>query len=151
MATGAVGTGVEFRMMRVENLLAGIAIADLEASAAWYETIIGEAADRPMPEGLEWSLPGGGVLQVFQDPERARRSSATCVVKDIDSQVSQLSSLGMAAENRTRSDQVSTAIVKDPGGNRPVLAEPHANRLASWHARSRVDGSSRAEVIRSAA
>ena len=47
--------------MRVENLLAGIAVADLEASAAWYETIIGEAADRPMPEGLEWSLPGGGV------------------------------------------------------------------------------------------
>lgn len=116
--------------MSINNVLAGVAVKNLDSSAKWYEQLIGHAGKHPMKEVFEWSLPGGGVLQVFEDPKRAGSSSVTFAVKGIDDHVAQLSERGVRIGRRTKSDAVSTAIVEDLDGNQVVLAEQHSEKLA---------------------
>ena len=116
--------------MSVENVLAGIAVKNLQSAAKWYEKLIGHAGKQPMKEVFEWSLPSGGALQVFEDSKRAGSSSVTFSVKDIDAHVAQLSQRGIEISNRTKSDDVSTAIVQDPDGNQVILAEQHSDKIA---------------------
>jgi hypothetical protein len=114
----------------VNNVLAGVAVSDLNAAGSWYEKVLGEPGRQPMKEVFEWSLPRGGVLQVFEDPERAGSSSVTFSVVDLDRHLARLSRDGINAEDRTSSQQVSSAIVHDPDGNQVVLAEQHSATLA---------------------
>lgn len=114
--------------MSVNNALAGVAARDLKASAKWYEQLIGSPGKQPMEEVFEWTLPGGGVLQVLEDAERAGSSSLTLSVTDLGGHVSGLPAQGVEIGDRTKSDQVNTAIVKDPDGNQAVLA----SHMATW-------------------
>ncbi len=116
--------------MTVTNALAGVAATDLAASAEWYGRVIGAAGHQPMAEVFEWTLPTGGVLQVFHDAERAGSSSVTLSVTDIDHHVAMLAEQGIETVSRTKSDMVSTAIVRDPDGNQVVLAEQHSGSIA---------------------
>lgn len=116
--------------MSVENALAGVAVRHLQSAAEWYEQLIGEPGKQPMKEVVEWSLPAGGVLQVFEDSRRAGSSSVTFSVKGIDEHVARLSRRGIEIGDTTRSGMVSTAIIKDPDGNQVVLAEQHSDRIA---------------------
>lgn len=116
--------------MTVTNVMAGIAVKNLDTAAAWYEALIGTAGTRPMSNLAEWSLPRGGVLQVFKDDERAGRSSITLSVTGLDEHVERLAARGVKIGNRTQSEDVSTAAVQDPEGNQVVLAEPHSDKVA---------------------
>lgn len=116
--------------MPVMNALAGIATKDLEKAVKWYEPLIGRTGRRPMEGVVEWSLPRGGGLQVFVDPKRAGSSTVTLSVEGLDAIVAELSARGVAIGDRTRSEMVSTAIVRDPDGNQVVLAEPHSGDIA---------------------
>ena len=116
--------------MSVDNALAGVAVKNLGSAAKWYEQLIGHAGQKPMEGVFEWSLPRGGVLQIFEDADRAGSSSVTFSVKGIDEHVGQLSQRGIEIGNRSSSDKVSTAIVKDPDGNQVVLAEQHSDKVA---------------------
>jgi predicted enzyme related to lactoylglutathione lyase len=116
--------------MSVENALAGVAVKDLNPSAKWYEKLIGRAGKKPMEGVMEWSLPSGGVLQVFEDPRRAGSSSVTFSVKGLDRHVDRLDERGIKIRDRSTSDMVSTAIIQDPDGNRVVLAEQHSDKVA---------------------
>ena len=116
--------------MSVTNALAGVAAKDLAASAKWYARLIGETGNQPMKEVYEWSLPAGGVLQVFEDADRAGSSSVTLSVTDLDHHVATLAEQGIQASSRTSSDVVSTAIIRDPDGNQVVLAEQHSGKIA---------------------
>ncbi|MDI1253849.1 VOC family protein [Thermomonas sp.] len=117
--------------MSVENALAGVAVHDLETAAKWYEQLIGTAGKTPMPGLLEWSLPGGGSLQIFKDSKRAGSSSVTLSVTGLDDHIAQLSERGVKIGDRSASDKVSTAILLDPDGNQVVLAEQHTDKIAS--------------------
>lgn len=116
--------------MPVQNAMAGVAVKDVAAAAKWYEQLIGQPGSEPMPGVLEWSLPRGGVLQVFEDSRRAGASSVTFSVTGLDEHVARLSGQGVSIGRRTRTDDVSTASIEDPDGNQVVLAEQHSGRVA---------------------
>lgn len=116
--------------MSVENALAGVAVKDLESAVKWYEKLIGRSGRQPMEGVTEWSLPSGGVLQVFEDAKRAGSSSVTFSVKGLDHHVERLRERGIEIEDTSTSAIVSTAIIQDLEGNRVVLAEQHSNEVA---------------------
>lgn len=116
--------------MAVRNALAGVAVRSASSSAEWYEQLIGHPGSTPMPGVWEWTLPNGGVLQVFEDSKRAGSSSVTVSVTDLDDHVAQLAKRGVRIGERTSSNYVSTASIEDPDGNQVVLAEPHSERVA---------------------
>jgi hypothetical protein len=67
--------------MSIDNAIASVAVKDLAAAVAWYEALLGRAADStPMPEVAEWKFPRGGWFQVYQLPERAGNGSVTLAV-----------------------------------------------------------------------
>ncbi len=116
--------------MTIDNALAGVAVRDIQEAATWYEQLMGQPGKQPMSNLREWSLPRGGVLQVFEDPTRAGSSSVTLSVRAIDDHVAHLSGRGITIEDTRKSPQVSTASFNDPDGNRIVLAEQHSDDVA---------------------
>lgn len=116
--------------MAVRNAFAGVAVRNASASAEWYEQLIGHRGSTPMPGLWEWTLPNGGVLQVFEDAERAGSSSVTFSVTDLDDHVAQLAKRDVRIGERTSSHDVSTVRLEDPDGNQVVLAEPRSERVA---------------------
>ncbi|KFL35701.1 VOC family protein [Arenimonas donghaensis] len=116
--------------MTVENALAGIAVTDATAAAKWYGQLIGIPGQQTMPGLYEWSLPRGGVLQVFEDAQRAGSSSVTFSVLDLDAHIAQFEQQGIPIGQQTRTDDVSTATIEDPDGNQVVIAEQHTDKVA---------------------
>ena len=117
--------------MTVTNALASVAVRDLQASAEWYEKLLGPGS-QPMPEVMEWQLERGGGLQVYSAPDRAGRGSCTLIVTDIDEVARRLSDSGIAPHvEPTRDDRVDTIMVKDPDGNSIAFSQPKDSSLAS--------------------
>jgi predicted enzyme related to lactoylglutathione lyase len=111
--------------MSVSNVFAGVAVKDFELVVAWYARLLERPADsRPMPNLAEWKFSEGGLLQVFNDEDRAGASSVTLAVTDLDEQVAKLVSKGIEIGPTTSSSFVKTAIIKDPSGNQIVFAQP---------------------------
>ena len=50
--------------MPIDNVLASVAVKDLDAAVAWYAELLGSPGNRPMPEVAEGMFPRGGGLQV---------------------------------------------------------------------------------------
>lgn len=120
--------------MTIKNVLAGVAVRDLDEATAWYARLLGRAADqRPMPEVAEYAFPGGGWLQLFADGKRAGKSSVTLTVDSLDDQLAALKAAGIDAAAPTRTDFVDTAIVADTDGNQIVFAQAKsaANKAAT--------------------
>lgn len=116
----------------VTNVLAGIAVADLDASISWYERLFDRAPDaRPMSEVAEWKFEQGGWLQVFADAERAGRSSVTLVESSLDERMSDLRAKSIEVRSATDTESVRTAIVADPEGNQLVFAQAVDGRIES--------------------
>lgn len=117
--------------MSIRNVLAGVAVRDLEAAIPWYVRLIGRKADsQPMPEVAEWKFDRGGWLQVFQDEERAGASSLTLAVDDLDATLDALQRVGVRVGKKTETTSVRTAILEDPDGNRIVMAQALTSDLA---------------------
>ena len=109
--------------MPIDNALASIAVKNLEIAEPWYRALLGQAGSRPMPEVVEWKLPGGGGLQVYALAERAGHCSCTLVVRDIESEINKLDGMGVDTRQRTSTHRVRTVMVVDPDGNHIALAE----------------------------
>jgi len=116
--------------MSIDNVLAGVAVHNLDKSVLWYDRLLGVPGQRPMKEVSEWRLPRGGCLQVFQDPTRAGHSSITLVVSDMDQQLAALEASDIKLGPTTTSEAVRTAIVHDPDGNQIVFAQSFTDKLA---------------------
>jgi predicted enzyme related to lactoylglutathione lyase len=111
-------------IMAFDNALASVAVRELQAAAPWYERLFGRPADRtPMPTVAEWAFPRGGVLQVYELPERAGSTSCTLAVTGLEEEIAKLGALGVDASTRTHSKQVSTVMIQDPDGNHIALAQ----------------------------
>jgi len=114
------------------NVLAGIAVQDLDEAIDWYERLLDRAPDaRPMSEVAEWKFDKGGWLQVFADSTRAGRSSATLVEDDLDARLSDLRAKAIDVRSTSDGESVKTAIVDDPDGNQLVFAESLGGRIES--------------------
>ena len=109
--------------MSIDNVLASVAVKDLNVARAWYSRLLGSDGSSPMPEVVEWSFDGGGSLQVYQLAERAGHGSCTLAVHDIDTEVRKLKAMGVDTSQRSSSDRVKTVMVTDPDGNHIALAE----------------------------
>ena len=116
--------------MPINNVLAGVAVRNLDAAQRWYEQLLSAPGARPMNEVAEWKLAGGGALQVFEDADRAGKSSITLAVSDLDAQIAALETAQIPIGKRSASDAVKTAIIEDPDGNRIVFAEARSPALA---------------------
>jgi predicted enzyme related to lactoylglutathione lyase len=110
--------------MPVNSVLAGLAVADVDAAVPWYERLLGRPADALPMEGLaEWHFPQSGAIQVIEDADRAGRSLLTLAVDDLGSELGTLRGLDPDAIDDTTSDKVLFATVTDPEGNTITLVE----------------------------
>jgi predicted enzyme related to lactoylglutathione lyase len=110
-------------VMAIDNALASVAVKDLKVAEAWYAKLIGKAGSKPMPEVIEWKFPSGGGLQVYALTARAGSCSFTIVVRDIESEIQRLDSMGVDTSERSSTPRVKTVMVTDPDGNHIALAE----------------------------
>jgi predicted enzyme related to lactoylglutathione lyase len=108
----------------IKNVLASVAVKDMNSAVKWYEKLFGRPADsKPMPEVAEWKFEGGGWLQVYQLPERAGSGSFTLAVSGMEEQVARLEKLDIDTSQRTSGKKVKTLMITDPDGNHIAFAE----------------------------
>jgi hypothetical protein len=99
--------------MAIRNVLAFIAIRDIEAAIRWYKMLLGREPDTQPMQGLaEWQFEAGGWLQVHENKQLAGRSSVTFVETDVDARIKQLQRVGIEPKSVVRGEQVSLAIIK---------------------------------------
>ena len=75
-----------------------------------------------MDDVAEWKFASGGWLQVFKDVKRAGHSCVTFAEDDFDARVWALKAKGIKVGPIIRSDEVDTALIRDPDGNHVVFA-----------------------------
>lgn len=112
--------------MEVINVLAGVAVKDLDKTGPWYEKLFGRPPDtRPMEGLLEWEFEKGGWLQVFEVKSGAARSFVTLVENSVDGRIEDLRAkvIEIVSSSGSDGDAVKTAIIKDPDGNQIVFAQ----------------------------
>ena len=117
--------------MSIENAIASLAVRYLKTAAAWYEKVLGRAADSiPMPEVQEWKFARGGWLQVYQLPERAGAGSCTLAVDDLDDEARRLRALGIDTGQPSSGSKVKVVMIKDPDGNSIAFAQTTDQTMA---------------------
>lgn len=106
-----------------DQVLAVVAVSDIERSHGWYERLFGQTAtNRPMSGLAEWRMTESGWLQVFEDPQRAGRSLANFAVSDLDAAVADIASRGIeVGEVVTANRGVRLHTIADPDGNQITL------------------------------
>ncbi len=107
--------------MQVELLFSGMAISNLERSAAWYERIFGRPADVNVSEiEVMWRLAAkAGWLYIVVDPARVGRGIVALSVADLDDALSELAERGIEPDTleRVGSSSERKATFSDPDGN----------------------------------
>jgi predicted enzyme related to lactoylglutathione lyase len=112
--------------MSVNRVLAGIAVADVDAALPWYERLFGRPADAlPMAGLAEWHFPSGGVVQLVANAERGGRSLLTLDLDNLEQELAAIRERGLDAGplDDTTSDTVLIATAIDPEGNAITLVE----------------------------
>jgi hypothetical protein len=110
--------------MALINVLAFIAVRDIEEGARWYKMLLGREPDTQPMKGLaEWQFEAGGWLQVNENKQLAGRSSVTFVETDLDDRIKKLKKAGIEPKSVLRGDQISVVIITDPNGNQVVFAQ----------------------------
>lgn len=110
--------------MQIANVLAAVAVRDLEAAESWYAALFGRGRDAAPMDGLvEWRFPAGGWVQVFADADRAGHTSISLVTDDIEAVRAALHKAGHAIEWSFDGPVTSGAVIRDPDGNRVVFAQ----------------------------
>lgn len=116
--------------MSITNVLASVAVKDIEAASMWYGQLLGTKGTMSMPGLVEWQFPRGGALQVYQLPERAGRGSFTLAVSDLFAQIEKLDAMGLDTSKRSSDANVKTVMVTDLDGNHIAFAEATDPTLA---------------------
>ena len=107
----------------IKNVLAYIAVHDIEAAIRWYTMLLGRAPDKqPMEDLAEWKFEAGGWLQVNKS-NLAGRSSITLVETDIEERLKVLTKAGISPKDVMKGHGVSVVIIRDPDGNQIVFAQ----------------------------
>lgn len=108
--------------MTFSYVLAGSVVSDLATAEPWYRSLFGRDPDaRPMAGLLEWHLDGASGVQVWQDPERAGRSSVVLGSDDLDAAVERLTAEGVAHDGPEPGGGARLLRLVDPDGNSVVL------------------------------
>jgi predicted enzyme related to lactoylglutathione lyase len=111
--------------VNVRNVLAAVAVSDLDHAKRRYETLFDRPADaEPMPGPAEWTTPGG-IVQVVVDQHRAGGSLVTLWVPDARQALEDLSARGgpFVKLDDSTSDKVLFATITDLDGNAITVVE----------------------------
>ena len=112
----------------LKNVLAFIAVRDIDEAIRWYRIVLGREPDvRPMEDLAEWKFDGGSWLQVNENKQLAGRSSITLVETDMDERMDMLIKAGIKPKSFAQGSAVSVVIVADPDGNQVVFAQGKDN------------------------
>ncbi len=111
--------------MKVNNVLATVAVTDFEKSETWYGRLLGRPADRhPAPSCAEWQVAEGATIQVLQtdaftdNKDRSGWGSVALVVDSLDDVLAGLKAREVPAEPvEVVPGFVKSSAVKDPDGN----------------------------------
>jgi catechol 2,3-dioxygenase-like lactoylglutathione lyase family enzyme len=111
--------------MAIEYLFAGVAVADLDAALAWYESFLGRPPDmKPNETEATWQVTGSGSIYVVADAARAGKALVTVMVPDLDAEIAGLTARGLdTAPVETVPGLYRKTVVEDPEGNRIQLAQ----------------------------
>ncbi len=110
--------------MTFSFVIAQATVSDVAVAEPWWTALLGRGPDaRPMDGLLEWRLDGAG-LQVWQEPERAGRSTVVLGVDDLDAELARVSAAGLLVPLGQAGGGGRTAELRDPDGNRAVLFQP---------------------------
>jgi predicted enzyme related to lactoylglutathione lyase len=112
--------------MSVNRVLAGVAVADVDAALPWYEQLFGRPADATPMGGLaEWHFGAGAVVQLVESGERAGRSLLTLDFEALERELDSMRERGLDAGplDDTASDKVLIAATTDPEGNAITLVQ----------------------------
>lgn len=108
--------------MALAHVLAGSLVTDLTAAEHWYSALFDRGPDtRPMAGLLEWYLPDGSGLQVYEEPERAGRSNVVLMDDDLDSTAARLTEASVTHSGPQPGGVARILVLSDPDGNRVVL------------------------------
>lgn len=109
----------------IQNVLAGLAVSDMDASVAWMTEVVGRGPDATPMEGLtDWYLGEAGTVQLVADATRAGGSMITLVVTSIEDTATRLGSQGITLDyDDTTSDKVRFGTLTDPDGNSVTIVE----------------------------
>ena len=109
----------------MRHVFAGIRVTDLEASAAWFERLLGRAADfAPNDTELVWDLNEGGSLFLERSAEGAGFARVTVFVDDLEAFIGAAAARGVEPLVReTYENGVRHASFHDPDGNDVSFAD----------------------------
>jgi predicted enzyme related to lactoylglutathione lyase len=113
----------------VDNLFAGVPVAELEHALAWWERLMGRPPDMvPNDTEVAWRATGdSGWIYVVSDPARAGNALLTLLVGDLDRHVTEIAERGLAVERiETMRGVGRRAEFVDPDGNKVTFAEVSA-------------------------
>jgi hypothetical protein len=111
--------------VNIRNVLAAVAVSDLDNAKRWDETLFDRPADADLMPGLaEWRTPGG-VVQLVVDQRRTAGSLVTLWDPDARQALDDLSARGEPAvkPDDSTSDNVLFATVTDLDGNAITVVE----------------------------
>lgn len=115
-------TGRHCGCMAVTGVLAQATVSDLSRAESWYSEVLGRAPDeRPMPGLLQWLVGADAGLQVWQESERAGRSSIVLAEDDLDAVSGRLLTAGIEHAGPEAGGGARILQLTDPDGNRVVL------------------------------
>jgi catechol 2,3-dioxygenase-like lactoylglutathione lyase family enzyme len=111
--------------LTVNELFAGVPVADLDAAVEWYERLLGGPADMsPNETEKAWSLTDEAWIYVVVDAERAGKGLLTVMVDDLDDRLDGMRGRGIAVgEVETIGPGVRKTEIIDPEGNRIGFGE----------------------------
>jgi catechol 2,3-dioxygenase-like lactoylglutathione lyase family enzyme len=109
----------------VDELFAGIAVADFPRAREWYRRLFGRDADVVAHDReVLWQVSGTGWLYVVEDAGRAGRGLVAIVVPDLDRALRDLASRGIGSDPVTHEgEDARKAVVPDPEGNAIAFIE----------------------------
>ncbi len=111
--------------MALNRIVAQSTVSDLDAAERWYTVLWQRGPDeRPMPGLLEWHLGPTAGLQVWDEADRAGRSTVVIGTDDMDALGSRLAADGIDHRGPEPGGGQRVLQMTDPAGNRVVITGP---------------------------
>ena len=109
--------------MAIETVFANVSCSNLKVSEAWYAKLFGRGPDRHPMDGLaEWQFSDSAEVQLYQDEDKAGRSTLTLGVVPLEPERRRIIEAGIAAGDIEKAKDFYILRLREPDKNLVVLA-----------------------------